>query len=167
MRRAAFGEEPYVLTREFEALLDHFRSHHPFGLRELGMDLALSDWTRKWLGSINSAASSRLFCLAREAAIWPYWVEHMDLLDQALQPATDAWLSNVKRNAFGIIAKAPVPPPQYIDRLWDYAFGLKAERAFLAQESLERGPAILKKFWRNLFQVMRTDAPLQRSGWGD
>src|ERR1041384_2411206 len=74
-------------------------------------------------------------------AIWPYWAEHLGLLDQALQPTTDGWLAHLRRNAFSILASLPEPPEQFRARLWDFAFGPKTERQ-QAAEALGRGRKI-------------------------
>jgi hypothetical protein len=142
--RASFGDDPYVLGRKFELLLNHYHETHSNGLRDMALAFKSVGLDETLIGRQQLKAWD-VNPFAWEAdAIWPYWAEHLDLLDQALQPTADSWIGNMRRNAFSIVASFPEPPPQFVDRLWSFAFGLKLERG-PAQDALGREPGIVNR----------------------
>jgi hypothetical protein len=142
--KASFGDDPYVPGRKFELLLNHYHETHPYGLREVALAFKSVGLDETLIGRQQLKAWDHNPFAWEADAIWPYWAEHLDLLDQALQPTTDSWIANLRRNAFSIVASFPEPPRQFVDRLWSFAFGLKLERR-PAQEALRREPGIVNR----------------------
>lgn len=142
--KASFGDDPYVLGRKFELLLNHYHETHPYGLRDVALAFNSVGLDETLIGRQQLKGWDHNPFAWESDAIWPYWAEHLDLLDQALQPTTDSWIANLRRNAFSIVASFPEPPRQFVDRLWSFAFGLKLERR-PAQEALRREPGIVNR----------------------
>lgn len=142
--KASFGDDPYVFGRKFELLLNHYHQTHPYGLRELALAFKSVGLDETLIGRQQLKAWDHNPFAWEADAIWPYWAEHLDLLDQALQPTTDSWVANMRRNAFSIVASFPEPPRQFVDRLWSFAFGLKLDRE-PAQDALGREPGIANR----------------------
>ena len=127
-----------------ETLFRAFRRTHPdVGLRELGAAYAAVGLDAGRIGENMLArfSSSRTpFGLAPEQ-IWPYWAEHLDLLERAFSPAAGDFLTRhhqrfARANAFQVLAEFPRQPKQLLPVLWDLALGPKSERAS-AQRCLE------------------------------
>jgi hypothetical protein len=79
---------------------------------------------------------------SREDAIWPYFAEHPQILEQAWQKKEgfDYWHDSRRRGVFKVLATFPQLPPAYVRMLWDIAFnGSKKERP-LAQKALANVP---------------------------
>jgi hypothetical protein len=77
--------------------------------------------------------------ISRDKA-WPYWMEHLELLEQAFAPASKDFMQRyyqreARARAFDVLSAFPYPPPRLQPLLWDLALGSKSERA-LAQECL-------------------------------
>ena len=158
IRKAEFGDDPYVLGHKFDSLLNHFHEIHPFGLREFALAFKDVGLDETLIGRQQIIAWKSNPFPWRPDEIWPYWAEHLDLLDQALQSTKDAWLSNTRRNAFSILAALPEPPEQFVDRLWSFAFGPKSDRV-QAQDALVRRPETLNR----LLNEIMSDDPDRRA----
>ncbi len=130
-----------------ETLLPGFRRAHPeFDLRGLGAAFKGAGLESRrlgagLLGSYNEQVAALGF---QPPQIWPYWVEHTDVLKNALESPTGDYMSRwqrrySRRNAFHALATFPVPPPVLVPQLWDLALGPKTERA-AAQRCLKGLP---------------------------
>src|ERR1700752_816257 len=79
-------------------------------------------------------------------AIWPYFAERADLLEEALgiRPTTQSdgvfnfWETHKRRNAFAILSLFPKLPARFVPLLWDLALGKAKTERPLAQECLNR-----------------------------
>ena len=67
-------------------------------------------------------------------AVWPFFLNKTDLLEQAFDPAAGDWQARYQRvrefnSAIRILAKFPHVPPSLVGKLWDLAIGpAKADR---------------------------------------
>lgn len=129
-----------------ETLFVAYRRTHPeTGLRELAaaftaVGLDAGRIGRSILGQYY--VRSAIFGMPK-AQIWPYWMEHLDLLEEAFTPGSSGsdfmaryYQKNARTNAFGVLALFPTCPPRLIPLLWNLALGPKSERPD-AQRCLE------------------------------
>ena len=129
-----------LLEDDGHELLLLYRQHHPDcgGLRELAAVLESLQLPASCIGleMLNAWGASR-FWRWGNAAIWPYFAERLQLLEDALSPSGgSSWDSGYygqqrqRQNAFKILKTFPQPPVQLTPTLWKLAFeGPKAERA--------------------------------------
>lgn len=124
--------------------------HGPIDYRELAHVCQLlgfsADWiARSWL--TTNSYNPTLFTAQPASTVWSYFSERLSLLEQALGWRANGenlvpryWESNLHLNAWRALAGFPVPPPSFLERMWEVAVGSsKTERA-LAQEALLRAP---------------------------
>lgn len=126
--------------------LENYRGRcpEPFGARELDAAVAsLPDGrpglvARAYLSSNNGYHQ---FCDWEPAAVWPAFVDHLQLLRDSLTGVNTTgqrdYLEPARRqNAFRVLAMFPHLPPGFVNVLWDVALGeTKSERP-LAQAAL-------------------------------
>jgi hypothetical protein len=133
------------------ACLDaRIQKHGPIDYREiahicqhLGFD---SEWiARAWL--MSGSYNATLFTTQPASAVWGYFSERLSLLEKALgwTPSHDDFVSkyletNFRTNAWRALAAFPVPPPSFLDRMWEVALGSSKTERPLAQEALLRAP---------------------------
>ncbi|HAB18526.1 MAG TPA: hypothetical protein DCE44_19055, partial [Verrucomicrobiales bacterium] len=130
-----------------ETLLPAFRRTRPdIGLRELGAAFTAAglDARRIGTGLLQSFQENSAPFGLSPAAIWPYWAENLDLLEQAFLPPTGGYMDryyqrHARRNAFHALATFPHPPERLVPLLWKIALGGKSERP-PAQRCLEALP---------------------------
>ncbi|HOF88541.1 MAG TPA: DUF4132 domain-containing protein, partial [Armatimonadota bacterium] len=135
------GYHYVTLLRHYEA------SHHcRIGMRELsvalvslGMDSSVPGWSR---------IIPRPSFIVDDDLTWPYFAEHVSLLEQALdvrpfERDIQTWYrAEMRRHAFEVLAAFPTPPPSLVPTLWQIALGsAKIERP-LAMRCLERLPNV-------------------------
>lgn len=126
--------------------LENYRGRcpEPFGLREL--NAAVSSVLNGKPGKATEAYLSNnnnyhQFCDWEPDAVWPAFVEHLDLLRDTLTGVNttgqrDYGEPTRRRNAFRVLAMFPHLPPGFMTLLWDLALGeTKSERP-LAQAAL-------------------------------
>ena len=145
---APLGPEAERAWQEFfslDVLFSVYRRDHPkAGLRELAASLVLAGHDascigQSLLGSYWEAA--RPFGLP-PSDVWPYWAEHLELLEEAFAPLTEDFMGRYaqrqrRRNAFLALRTFPKPPARLTPLLWTLALGPKNERS-QAQGCLER-----------------------------
>lgn len=78
-------------------------------------------------------------------AVWPYFEERIEVLEEAFEPLSGDFMSRYQRqrefkNAMAILQKAPQVPPVMLGRLWDNAIGTNKEHRILAQQCLTKLP---------------------------
>jgi hypothetical protein len=134
------------------------RTHADVGIRELAAAFTAAglDAAQIGAGLLNRHAAARSPFGLPPAQIWPYWAEHLDLLEQAFAPKTADFMRryqqrNARAGAFEALAAFPVPAKQLLPLLWDLALGPKSERPQAqrclegASDKLERLTAALSK----------------------
>jgi hypothetical protein len=127
-----------IVTHGFwlESLLPVYRRAHPeVGLRELGAAFTAAGLDAKRIaqGLLASFQEIPLPFGLPPAHIWPYWAEHVELLEEAFAPKSRDFLVRFeqrrqRRNAFYALRTFPRPPSRLLPLLWDLALGPKAER---------------------------------------
>ncbi len=144
--------ERLLIGPGFDLNFEHWRESHrlaggrPFGLRELaavfrtlGLDQEEIGWTRlrgKYWGQFRW----------QDEAIWPYFVESPELLEEALGTRASSrkiqsWeRADLRTNAFEVLATLPALPPSLVPGLWDVALGEAKTLQPLAQSALEAIP---------------------------
>jgi len=143
------GSKMFSFPFEFDLLLSYYREHHrlTFGLREvaailkfIGFDVSRFGW------SILDSYMTFPFSSWGDSALWPYFAENIDLLEQALgtknaeYKISDYHISMVRKRVFHILKMFPYVPESLTNTLWEMALGnVKAEREN-AQEILEKLP---------------------------
>ena len=140
-----------------DTLLPPYRRTHPeVGLRELGaaFESAGLDVRRLGEGLLANHREERLPFGLPPALIWPYWAEHLDMLERAFEPATGDYMTRWQRkreraNSFHALATFPKPPTKLVPQLLDLALGPKSERA-VAQRCLEGLPDKLSRLVASL-----------------
>ncbi len=149
IRRPAFGPELCVFSRNFDSLLDHFQASHSFNLQDVALAFRTVGLDENLIGDYQVRAwdGAPRFKWPKET-IWPYWSEHLDMLEKAVEATGDAGLGNARKNALAIIATFPEPPVQFVDRLWDLSFGAKDRTE--AQEALRHEPHTFGKLLREI-----------------
>ena len=138
----SFRRNPALFEAEGHELLLFYRQHHPDcgGLRELAAvleSLQLSPW-RIGQEMLSSWGASQFWRWGNDA-IWPYFAERLQLLEDALTLNTgSSWETGYyeqqrqRQNAFKVLKAFPQPPAQLTSRLWQLAFeGPKAERGIV------------------------------------
>ncbi len=130
----------YLLTHEGHDLLLLYRNHHPDqlkDLRELAAVLEALQISSYRIGiEILDVWGDSAFWRWGKDAIWPYFAERSQLLEDAFAPAVgDSWSTSYytqkrqRKNAFRILKAFPQPPAQLLPLLWKLAFeGAKNER---------------------------------------
>ncbi len=135
-------EKHYALSWWFDTAVNDYRRHHEkFGLRELAAVLDAVGVDKKVLGLHKLAGWLMGDALSWEPeATWPYWAEHLDLLEEALRPEHADYGSRDRRlHAFKALQAFPQPPARLLTYLWELALGPKTERP-PAQRCLENVP---------------------------
>lgn len=129
-----------LFLHEGHNLLLLYRNHHPDQLkdiRELAAVLEALQLRPERIGDeILSAWGDSEFWRWGKDAIWPYFAERSQLLEDAFAPAVgDSWSTSYytqkrqRKNAFRILKTFPQPPAQLVPMLWKLAFeGAKNER---------------------------------------
>ena len=128
-------------------LLPAFRRAHPeAGLRELGAAFTAAGLEPRLIGLdlLQSYDAVPPPFGMPHWAVWPYWAENLDLLEEAFTTAMrgsmDYYiLRHSRRNAFHALAAFPHPPERLQPLLWKLALGPKNERPS-AQRCLEGLP---------------------------
>ncbi|MBE9140259.1 DUF4132 domain-containing protein [Nodosilinea sp. LEGE 07088] len=132
-----------LFNDEGHELLRLYRQHHPEcgGLRELAAVLDVLQLIPSRIGiEILNAWEESQFWRWGSDAIWPYFAERLQLLENALtiNAVGSCWDGNYyerqqqRRNAFKVLKTFPQPPAQLVSRLWKLAFeGPKAERSIV------------------------------------
>ncbi len=137
-----------------EALLPAYRRTHPeTGLRELAaaFSAAKLDPARISRGILGHSFGRSLTFGMAKAQIWPFWMEHLEWLENAFNPAANDgdfmaryYFKEGRAKAFEMLAAFPAPPPRLLPMLWDLAVGPKTERP-QAQRCLEPVPDKLER----------------------
>lgn len=134
-------------TQCFEAWM---QKHGPIDYRHLAAICEKlrfqTDWiARLWFGVSGWAGSE--FVQQTGDDVWPYFVERMSLLEKALgwMPSDEDFMgkymeSTFKANAWRALATFPVPPPSFLDRMWEVALGSAKNERGLAQAALKNAP---------------------------
>ncbi len=123
-----------------ESLLNlYFKSHPSISYRELGAAMTAVGIDSQLLGIRRLRVNRWLpMCWNWEAGqTWPYFTEHLDLVEESLKTTQGLWAKDERRNALEVLATFPTPPARLAPLLWELALGPKSERA-LAQAALER-----------------------------
>jgi hypothetical protein len=123
---------------------DYCRTHPAAGLREFGAAFSAAGLEASQLGrgllGLFFRREGEPIGMSR-AQIWPYWTDHLDLLEQAFGRSNGGamgryYQQRARTNAFEVLACFPKPPAQLLPLLWDLALGPKSERP-QAQRCLE------------------------------
>ncbi|MEM9554237.1 MAG: DUF4132 domain-containing protein [Acidobacteriota bacterium] len=130
--------------------LDHYRATHADRLdlrtlgavfEALGFDAATIGWQR-----LRESWGYRAFRWPPDA-VWPYFAEHVEILEQALvgrgSLSGDLWdwdLPGVRRSAFEIVSWFPSVPESLRASLWEVALGTRKSERELAQAALDKEP---------------------------
>ncbi|MDP1588521.1 MAG: DUF4132 domain-containing protein [Prosthecobacter sp.] len=134
-------------TQCFEAWM---HKHGPIDYRHLAAICEKlrfqTDWiARLWFGVSGWAGSA--FVQQTGDLVWPYFAERMSLLEKALgwTPSDEDFMSKhmesiFKANAWRALATFPVPPPSFLDRMWEVALGSAQNERALAQAALKHAP---------------------------
>lgn len=75
-----------------------------------------------------------------DAAVWPFFAHHLDLLTQHLNPTTTKDYNFDRIGLFRAIATMPRPPERVINALFDLALGSAKSERLVAQEALANLP---------------------------
>ncbi len=148
------GLQPDVLANDRHYLLGHwletllitfYRAHPEVGLRELGAAFTVAGLNSSRIGKslLNRFGSATPYGLSRDK-VWPYWAEHLNLLEITFTPSSDGFMERYYRrqarvHAFEALTCFPQPPPQLLTLLWNLALGPKSERP-QAQQCLAATP---------------------------
>lgn len=145
----------YSYSRILPYVRNFCRIRPETGLRELGAGFEAAGLTSASLGAAILMSWNELpapFGLPPEK-IWPYWAEHLDLLEKAFAPAPQQqgqrMYGNPRANALFALATFPQPPARLAPILWELALGPKGERA-AARRCLESAPDKLERIVRYL-----------------
>lgn len=158
IRQASPDDAAYILDWKFGPLLNRYRQSHPFDLHELGTAFQTVGLDDSLLGRQQLFGHDKSKLGWSSEALWAYWAQHLDMLDEALQPGDDYSVKSRRASALSIVARFPEPPPQFLDRLWTFAFGASEDR-LPAQTALSSKPEILK----HLFATIASDDPTLRA----
>ncbi len=111
------------------------------------------------------------FLLSDPNAIWPYFAERLDLLEEVLglrQPAEPPPMfpreKDVRQNAFAILKLFPRMPAKFVPLLWDIALGSAKTERSPAQECLDKYPSKEEKIVAALASRQQ-DARLAATEW--
>ena len=124
----------------------YHRAHPEAGLREFGAAFTAAGLDSARLGKAllrRFSVSSSHYGISDKQA-WPYWTEHLDLLEKAFAPPPADfmqrfYLRGARERAFDALKCFPQPPPRLLPLLWNLALGSKSERP-PAQECLTGVP---------------------------
>jgi hypothetical protein len=123
----------------------YHRAHPNVGLREFGAAFTAAGLNSARIGKglLNRFGAATPYGMTREQ-VWPYWVEHLDLLEGAFAPASKDFMQRyyqreARAHAFDALASFPHPLPRLQPLLWDLALGPKSERS-QAQQCLVSTP---------------------------
>jgi hypothetical protein len=126
------------------------QKHGPIDFREIAHICHGLGYGSEWIASawlMSSADSTTLFTTEGARAVWGYFSERLSLLEKALgwTPSHDGfvpkyWENSFRANAWRALAAFPVPPPSFLDRMWEVALGGSKTERRLAQEALLRAP---------------------------
>lgn len=133
-----------ALGPRFDAYAAIYRDSHPpaFGLRELaavfealGADPRALGWARLLAGPFRGPF------LWEDEAVWPYFADHLPILEEALElRKSEVEIRHVRptlrRNAFTVLAQMPSLPTHLAGYLWDVALGTSKVDRPLAQAAL-------------------------------
>ncbi len=130
-----------------EGMIPAYRRTHPeLGLRELAAAFAAAGLNpdRVGRGILGNFYGARPTFQLPPALIWPYWAEHVDMLEKVFAPPPGDFMDRyyqkyARGNAFEMLSTFPKPPARLERLLWDIALGPKSERA-QAQRCLENVP---------------------------
>lgn len=135
-----------VGTQCFEAWM---QKHGPIDYRHLAAICEKlrfqTDWIAALWFSVSNWADSE-FVRQKGDHVWPYFAERLSELEKALgwMPSEvdhmGHWASNFKANAWRALATFPVPPPSFLDRMWEVALGSAKNERALAQVALKHAP---------------------------
>ncbi len=137
-----------ILSWNYDQLLNHYRRHHrpPFGMRELAAVFKAIGLDDTVIGWAKVDASYRPVMQWETDAIWPYFAERVNLLQEAFQNVStgerfEDYLRRDRRiNAFEILAMFPQLPPVFLPMLWEVALGSSKTERPLAQQCLDKLP---------------------------
>lgn len=132
----------YTIGWFAEALLNAYRKSHPgVGFRELAAAMGAIGIEPQSLGiqRLRVTRWSSMRWNWEPELVWPYFAEHLDLVEESLTSPQGLWAKDERRNAFAVLAMFPTLPTRLAPLLWEFALGPKTERA-LAQAALERVP---------------------------
>jgi hypothetical protein len=141
-----------------EKLLPAYRRTHPeVGLRELSANFASAGLDSKHIGScvLKNYLEVPAPLGLPPAQVWPYWVENLDLLEEAFAPpSTGGYMEryyqrHARSNAFHALATFPQPPERLLPVLWKLSLGAKSERR-PAQRCLDQVPDKFEKLVASL-----------------
>lgn len=138
----------------------YFRAHPQVGFREMSAAFAAAGFhpqTLAWQRLRVDSYRESNYGLP-PGHIWPCYAEHSELLAQAL-----AGDSEVRANAFRVLALFPTPPPALLHPIWAAALGKKSERA-LAQAAAERTPDRLQRLREGL-QSRKAETRVAAAEW--
>ncbi len=140
------GRDPFVYSRNFESLLDHFRETHASNLRDFGRAFRAIGLYEALIGRYHINQGGRILRWPKET-VWPYWEEHLDMLEEAFEGTGGFW-SDSQRMALRVIAMFPQPPAQFVDRIWNLAFDTKLRA--IAQDALRHEPHTFNKILQEI-----------------
>ncbi|HEV3116498.1 MAG TPA: DUF4132 domain-containing protein [Gemmataceae bacterium] len=144
-------------VRDFvKAYWDHHDLGMPLALRELNVVLKSAGIDPEIIGRLRLHMRNwASFTWESAAATWPYFVEHLNLLEEALEMrpeqthAGDYWwryYRNQRRQAaFDILAMFPTLPEQFREYCWNTALGTARKDRPLALRALHREPDITSR----------------------
>jgi len=118
-----------------ESLVTPFHRAHPdLGLRGLAAAFTAVglDPARIGRGLLGRFGSAMPYGMSRNQ-VWPYWLEHLNLLEEAFAPPGNDYMERyhqrqARAHAFEVMACFPHPPQRLLPLLWNLALGPKSER---------------------------------------
>lgn len=141
--------DPYDEVNPEKMLRAHHKARRPrYGLRELAAAFRASGLDDAVIGRSRLLTSGPGFFRWSDEATWPYFAEHLDLIEEAFTPSprsrSRSWEdpnpADLRREALEILAAFPTPPPAFLPRLWSLALGSSRTDRLLAQRCLDREP---------------------------
>lgn len=122
------------------------RAHPQVGLRELAFAFQAAGLDPDSIGEalLASFQTETLPLELPPAKVWPYWAEHLNLLEKAFEAPGQGILDQYDKrreraNALVAIGSFPQPPDRLLTLLWTMALGPKNERP-AAQRCLQNMP---------------------------
>ena len=147
---------------------------HPMDLRELAAVLKAVGLEESMIGDdiCQHFYGPRLFSLNQPDTIWPYFAEHLFLLEEGfgMRPIPSerrpAWLDEKKlrSNTFEVLSLFPSIPERFIPMLWEIALGASKTERPLAQECLNKQQGRDEKVVAAI-QSRQIDARLAAAQW--
>ncbi len=112
----------------------YHRAHPDLGLRELAAAFTAAGLNPARIGQglLQRFGSATPYGMSRNQ-VWPYRLEHLDLLEEAFAPAGSDFMARfhqrqARAHAFEVMACFPQPPQRLLPLLWSLALGPKSER---------------------------------------